>query len=38
MIYTDSRITLSSLRTPNNRKHLIEEIRKNTTALEKENW
>jgi ribonuclease HI len=37
-IYIDSRITLSSLKNTKNRKHLIEEIRKKTTALEKENW
>ena len=34
-IYTDSRITLSSLNNSKNRKFLIEEIRKKTTALEK---
>jgi len=37
-IYTDSRITLSSLKNTKNRKHLIQEIRKKTTALENENW
>ena len=36
-IYTDSSITLSSLKNTKNRKHLIEEIRKKTTALKKEN-
>ena len=34
-IYTDSRITLSSLKNSKNRKFLTEEIRKKTTALEK---
>jgi ribonuclease HI len=38
MIHTDSRITLESLKNMKNRKHLIEEIRKKTIALEKENW
>ena len=37
-IYTDSRITLSSLKNLKNKKFLIEEIRKKTIALEKENW
>jgi len=37
-IYTDSRIKLSSLKNTKNRKHLIEEISKKTTALENENW
>jgi len=37
MIHTDSKITLESLKNMNNRKHLIEEIRKKTFALEKEN-
>ena len=34
-IYTDSRITLSSLKNSKDRKFLTEEIRKKTTALEK---
>jgi ribonuclease HI len=38
MIYTDSRITLESLKNMKNRNYLIEEIRKKTIALEKENW
>jgi ribonuclease HI len=38
MTHTDSRITLESLKNMKNRKHLIEEIRKKTIALEKENW
>jgi ribonuclease HI len=38
MIHTDSRITLQSLKNMKNRNHLIEEIRKKTIALERENW
>jgi ribonuclease HI len=37
-IHTDSRITLESFKNMKNRNHLIEEIRKKTIALEKENW
>jgi len=37
-IHTDSRITLDSLKTKKNRSHLIEEIRKKSITLEKENW
>jgi ribonuclease HI len=37
-IYTDSRITLSSLINSKNRKHVIEEIRKKAAILEKDNW
>jgi ribonuclease HI len=37
-IYTDSRITLLSLKNPNSRKNLIEEIRKENAALKRENW
>jgi len=37
-IFTDSKITLSALKNPKNRTHLIEEIRKKTTILEKEDW
>jgi len=37
-IHTDSRITLDSLKNKKNRNHLIEEIRKKTNTLEKENW
>jgi ribonuclease HI len=29
-IFTDSKLTLSALKTPQNRTHLIEEIRKNS--------
>ena len=38
MIHTDSRINLESPQNKKNRNNLIEEIRKKTTALEKENW
>jgi len=38
MIHTDSRITMESLKNRKNRNHVIEEIRKKTIALEKENW
>jgi ribonuclease HI len=38
MIHTDSRLTLDSLKNLKNRNHLIEAIRKKTSALEKENW
>jgi ribonuclease HI len=37
-IHTDSRITLESRKNMKNQNHLIEEIRKKTTALEKEYW
>jgi ribonuclease HI len=37
-IFTDSRITLESLKNMKNRNRLIEEIRKKTKTLEKENW
>jgi hypothetical protein len=36
IIHTDSRITLD--KNNKNRNHLIEEIRKKTITLEKENW
>jgi len=38
IIHTGSRITLDSLKNNKNRNHLIEEIRKKTITLEKENW
>jgi len=38
IIHTDSRMTLDSLKNKKNRNHLIQEIRKKTTTLEKENW
>jgi ribonuclease HI len=37
-INADSRINLESLKNTKNRNHLIEEIRKQTIALEKVNW
>jgi len=37
-VSTDSKITLLSLKNTKNRKYLIEEIRRKTTELEKENW
>jgi ribonuclease HI len=37
-IHTHTRITLLSLKNPNNRKNLIEEIRKENAALKRENW
>jgi ribonuclease HI len=37
-INTDSRINLESLKNTKTRNHLIESIRKQTIALEKENW
>ena len=38
VIYTDSKITLDSIRSPKNHNHLVEEIRKGAVALNKENW
>jgi len=38
IIHTDSRITLDSLKNKKNQNYLIEEIRKKTTTMEKENW
>jgi hypothetical protein len=35
LIYTDSRITLDSLKNMKNRNYLLEAIRKKTTELEK---
>jgi ribonuclease HI len=37
-IHTDSRINLDFLKNKKNRNHLIDEIRKKTITLEKENW
>jgi len=37
-VFTDSKIIIFSLKNAKNRKHLIEEIRKKTNDLEKENW
>jgi ribonuclease HI len=38
IIHTDSKINLESLKNTKNKKHLIDEIRKKTIALENENW
>jgi ribonuclease HI len=38
VIYTDSRITLDSIRSAKNHNHLVEEIRKRTVTLTKKNW
>jgi len=37
-VFTDSKITIFSLKNAKNRKRLIEEIRRKTNDLEKENW
>jgi len=37
-VFTDSKITIFSLKNAKNRKHLIEEIRRKTNDLEKEKW
>ena len=37
-LYTDSKITLQSLMNPKNHKNLIDEIRKQTVLLRKNNW
>ena len=38
VIYTDSKITLDSIRSAKNHNHLVEEIRKRTVTLNKKNW
>ena len=38
IIHTDSRIIMDSIKNKKKRNHLIEEIRKKTIILEKENW
>jgi ribonuclease HI len=38
VIYTDSKITMESIRSAKNHTHLIEEIRKRTVNLNKNNW
>ena len=38
MIYTDSKITLDSIRSAKNHNHLVEEIRKRAVTLNKKNW
>jgi ribonuclease HI len=37
-IFTDSRITIGSLKNVNNHSYLIEEIRKRISILERTNW
>jgi ribonuclease HI len=38
VIHTDSKITLDSIRNTINHNHLVEEIRKRTVNLNKQNW
>jgi ribonuclease HI len=38
VIYTDSKITLDSIRSAKNHNHFIEEIRKQAVTLNKNNW
>ena len=38
VIYTDSKITLDSIRSAKNHNHLLEEIRKRIVTLTKMNW
>ena len=38
VIFTDSKITLDSVRSAKNHNHLVEEIRKRTVTLTKKNW
>ena len=38
VIYTDSKITLDSIRSAKNHNHPIEEIRKTALTLNKKNW
>jgi ribonuclease HI len=38
VIYTDSKITLDSIRSTKNHNHLTEEIRKGAVTLNKKNW
>ena len=38
IIYTDSRVTVQSLKNHRNHKNLIEEIRKKATELERREW
>jgi ribonuclease HI len=37
-IFTDSRVSIESIRNIRNHSHLIEEIRKKMTSLEQANW
>jgi ribonuclease HI len=38
IIYTDSKITLDSIRSAKNHNHLVEEIRKRAVTLNKKDW
>jgi hypothetical protein len=38
VIFTDSKITLDSIRSTKNHNHLVEEIRKRAVTLTKKNW
>jgi ribonuclease HI len=38
VIYTDSKITLDSIRSGKNHDHLVEEIRKRAVTVNKKNW
>jgi ribonuclease HI len=38
VIYTDSKITLDSIRSAKNHDHLVEEMRKRAVTLIKKNW
>jgi ribonuclease HI len=38
VIYTDSKITMDSIRSAKNHTHLVEEIRKRAVHLNKRNW
>jgi ribonuclease HI len=38
VIYTDSKITMDSIRRTKNHNHLVEEIRKRSVTLYKKNW
>ena len=38
IIFTDSRISIDSIRNTKNHSHIIEEIRKKMTSLERANW
>jgi ribonuclease HI len=38
IIYTDSKVSLDSIRNPNNHSFLVEEIRKKVDSLENSKW
>jgi ribonuclease HI len=38
VIYTDSKITLDSIRSDKNHNHFVEEIRKRAVTLNKKKW